>query len=260
MKNVIYAEMDSMDTALHFSTEEFFTRCVKSNVPVLMLWQTEKTVMLGNNQVVEAEIDIDFATKQKIRIIRRSSGGGAIYTDIGTVLYTVIQPLIGDSKIHMEEVAANIIDALHKLEVPAAREGRNDILIEGKKISGIAQYISGNHICTHGSLLYDTDLEALTKVLIPNENKLHPKGITSIRSRVTNIKPYIKNGYTVNDFKNHIKSELLKNKQFIEYEFSNDEYKKIKQIYNEKYNNPKWNLEKVEYCEKETRMAACSLL
>ena len=239
---MILVETDSKDSAYNFSVEELFTRYIRKDEPVLMLWQTEKTVMLGNNQVVEAEVDLEFALTSEIQIVRRSSGGGAIYTDSGTVLYTVIEPLISDTGTHRERVASSVIKALGKIGVTAVREGRNDILIDGKKISGFAQYTSANHVCTHGSLLYDTDLDTLTSVLIPNASKLQPKGIASIRSRVTNIKPYMKEKYTVDEFIRLLKNELLNNQSYKVHELNTMENEIITRIYNEKYTNPEWNL------------------
>ena len=239
---MVLIESKNTDAAYHFAVEELFARYIRLNEPVLMLWQTKKTVMLGNNQVVAAEVDVEFALESAINIVRRSSGGGAIYTDMGTVLYTVIKPLVGETKTVREEVAASVISALIKMGVPAVREGRNDILLEGKKISGFAQYTSGSHVCTHGSLLYDTDLDTLTDVLIANEEKLRPKGIASIRSRVTNIKPYIKESKSVEDFLSTLKSILLEGIDYTIYEFNNDEITLIKHIYEEKYANQEWNL------------------
>jgi len=240
---VIFVELDIItDAAVHFYVEDLFTRHIKSDSPVLMLWRTEKTVMLGNNQIVDAEIETDYAQKAGIKIVRRSSGGGAIFTDLGTILYTVIEPLINETKAHRENVASSIIDVLKKMGVPAKREGRNDILVEGKKVSGFAQYTSGSHVCTHGSLLYDADLEMLTRVLIPHEEKLQPKGIASIRSRVTNIKPYIHEEYSVSDFLKKLKSILLTGKEYSVYEFNDAERNTIERICDEKYGNPQWNI------------------
>ena len=240
---MIFVENNSIkDAAFHFSVEELFTRYIRSKEPVLMFWQTDKTVMLGNNQVVEAEVNKKFADISGIKIVRRSSGGGAIYTDFGTVLYTLIEPLKNETKIHRENVASSIINALIKIGVPAEREGRNDILAEGRKISGFAQYTSGNHVCTHGSLLFDTDLEMLTNVLIPNKEKLHPKGIVSIRSRVTNIKPYVSADLTTDMFIKSLKNELLENKNLSTYNFNDDDLSRIDRIKSEKYANSDWNL------------------
>jgi len=243
---VIFVEPDNNNLAsASFSVEYLFTRYIRSEKPVLMLWQAGKTVMLGNNQVIDAEVDIEYAEKSGILIVRRSSGGGAIYTDLGTVLYTIIEPLKKEAKIHREDVAANIIDALTEMGVPAKREGRNDILVEGRKVSGFAQYTSGTHICTHGSLLYDTDLDELTRVLIPNVEKLRPKGIASIRSRVTNIKPYIDEAYPVSLFIKKLKSILLNGKEYSVYKFSDDERTKLQRVNNDMYGNPYWNTKKL---------------
>jgi lipoate-protein ligase A len=239
---LILIESGSREAAFHFSVEELFTRYIRKDESVLMLWQADKTVMLGYNQVVEAEVDIEIASTSAIQIVRRSSGGGAIYTDFGTVLYTVIEPLTSDTAVYRERVAASVINALGKIGVNAVREGRNDILIDGRKISGFAQYTSAKHVCTHGSLLYDTDLDTLTDVLIANTAKLQPKGIASIRSRVTNIKPYIKEKYAVDEFIGLLKKELIGNQHYNIYEFSSMENEIISRICNEKYANPEWNL------------------
>ena len=214
---MLYVESDSKEATFYFAAEENFTRNVQKSVPLLILWQTEKTVMLGNNQTIEAEVDVEFAKKEGIKIVHRPSGGGAIYTDSGTVLYSIIQPFTKDANKHREETADMIIAALKTMGINAIQEGRNDILLDGKKISGLAQHTSPTHICTHGSLLYDTDLDILTKVLIPNESKLKPKGISSIRSRVTNIRPYIKNNFTIDEFIKELKTTLFIGKEYYVY-------------------------------------------
>jgi len=241
---MIIFESDSYDAAFHFSVEELFTCQIRSEAAVLMLWQTGKTVMLGNNQIVDAEVDIRYAQDAGICIVRRSSGGGAIYTDRETVLYTVIQPQTKEADKHREEVAASVIRALNVMGVPAIREGRNDILVDGRKISGFAQYASGGHICTHGSLLFDTDLEILTKVLIANENKLRPKGIASIRSRVTNIKPYLDGVSGVVEFIGILREHLLGGNDPVVHLLSADELEEVKNIFNKKYSNREWNMSK----------------
>jgi len=238
---VIFVHNDSNDAAFHFSVEEYFTRYAKKEKAVYMLWRTGKTVMLGSNQMLTSEVDLDYAKKENIRIVRRSSGGGAIYTDPGTVLYTVIMPVSDDISAHRENTAAEIIKALGQIGITAERKGRNDILLDNKKISGFAQYTSGNHVCTHGSLLYDTDLEALTNVLIPDENKLQPKGISSVRSRVTNIKPFTGGAYSTDDFVALLKDNLINSTDCSVYNFNDNEMQIIKQIYSEKYANDDWN-------------------
>jgi len=238
---MVFIEESSKDAAFHFSVEELLTRLLLMELPVLMLWQADRTVMLGLNQAAAAEADIQFAEESGIQIVRRSSGGGAIYTDLGTLLYTIVQPLVKDAKTHKEDTAASIIAVLTKMGIPAVREGRNDILVNGCKISGLAQYTSQTHICTHGSLLFDTDLDTLTRVLIANEEKLRSKGISSIRSRVTNIKPYANGIYSIDDFTKQLKSELLSGLDFQTYKLSADELNRADCIRREKYDARGWN-------------------
>jgi len=238
---VIFVENNCNNAAFHFSAEEFFIRHAKYNEPVLLLWQAEKTVMLGNNQSVKAEVNLTYAENFKINIVRRSSGGGAIYTDSGTVLYSLIEPFSDEITIHRESVAAMIIDTLSKMSVPAYRDGRNDILADGRKFSGLAQYSSGCHVCTHGSILYDTDLDVLTNVLIADETKLQPKGISSIRSRVGNIKPYISGDLTVSEFIQSLKNSLLLKEDYTTYSLDNNDLIEINRISDEKYSSKNWN-------------------
>jgi len=204
-----YLEYDSIDASFHFNIENQIMNDREAKLPVLMIWQADNCIMIGKNQVLEAEVNLTYAKKQNMNIVRRPSGGGAIYNDMGTYLYTMITPFSGDAKTHMEETASQIIKALGTMGVPAVREGRNDILIEGKKISGMAQYTIGDRICTHGSLLFDTDLDVLTEALIPHDEKLIPKGIRSIRSRVTNIKPYVKEDISMSEFKDRLIKALI---------------------------------------------------
>ena len=238
---MIFIESSCNDAAYHFSVEELFMRYKQKEVPVLMIWQTEKTVMLGNNQTVKDEVNTDAAYKAGVKIIRRSSGGGAIYTDLGAVQYSVIEPLLHEAKIHREEAASSILKALNALGIPATREGHNDILAGGRKISGFAQYTSGGFVCTHGSLLFDSDLEFLAEVLLAREEKLRPKGITSIRSRVANIKPYIDN-WTVGEFVTTLQKSLLNGKNVEVHRFSENELEMISALQTEKYSNDEWNL------------------
>jgi lipoate-protein ligase A len=194
---------------------------------------------------VSAEVNLDYAREAGIQIVRRSSGGGAIFTDLGTVLYTIVLPYDGKEPVQQiakVTVAGMIIEALGRMRVSAVQEGRNDILIDGRKISGLAQYLHGGHLCTHGSLLYDTDLEMLVNVLKPNEEKLKPKGIRSIRSRVTNIKPFMDTGCSVEEFINRLRQALLCGKDHSIHKPGENELEHINRIYHERYGNHTWNI------------------
>jgi len=237
---MFFIESEIKDAPFYFAVEELFTRHHKKSRQAVIIWRTDDLVMIGNNQVVEAEVNTVFARELGLRVVRRSSGGGAIYTDLNTVQYTFIEPLENDAKSHMEKAAAVIIEILNDMGVPAKREGKNDILLDGKKITGLAQYVSGSHVCTHGSLLFDTNLDTLSKVLLPNEIKLRPKGISSIRSRVRNLKPYLNNDISVLDFMSILKDNILVD-DVNNYMLNDDDSTFIKKVMQEKYENNDWN-------------------
>ena len=163
----------SMDGAFHFSAEEFIMKSLRPVDPVLMLWQTDPTVMLGANQIAGAEMDLNLAAEAGIAVVRRSSGGGAIYTDPGTLLYTIIFPWdpkgVDPKDVVKNYLARPVTSALAALGGHAVREGRNDIVMDGKKISAIAQYVRHGYLCSHGSLLLNADLDALGRILTVDE-------------------------------------------------------------------------------------------
>lgn len=191
-----YLKLESREAASYFAAEDLIMEDSSCTEPVFMLWQTEPTVMLGCNQVVRAEVDAQSAKKSNVRLVRRQSGGGTIFTDPGAFQFTVITPFrqgIDDSRaLERRYLAEPVVAALSKLGVEAAASGRNDILAEGRKISGLAQRASRTKLCSHGSLLYDTNMDVLSSVLRPDEGKLLSKGIRSVKSRVLNVRELLK--------------------------------------------------------------------
>ncbi|MDR3120660.1 MAG: lipoate--protein ligase family protein, partial [Clostridiales bacterium] len=191
METMWYAAPDSLDAAFYFAAEEYLTTRFSKEGRVLLLWRTEPGVMLGVNQAAEAEVDLAEAERLGVSLTRRSSGGGAIFTDPGTLLFTVILPFrIGEDdakRLEREYVAGPIVRVLNQMGVPARCEGRNDITVDGKKVSGLAQYARGGRLCTHGSLLYDADLDTLARVLRPDAQKTASKSVRSVRARVANL-------------------------------------------------------------------------
>jgi lipoate-protein ligase A len=191
---VICYEHDSHDAAFWFAAEEFVMRDLRVEEPVLMLWSTGETVMVGANQIVDAEIDRVRVDAEGIAIVRRSSGGGTIFTDAGALQYTIIQPHGTDSDMKdviRRHLAGPVLAAVGRLGATASIEGRNDILVDGRKISGIAQYIRYGCLCSHGSLLFSADLEKLARVLTADDEKIVSKALKSIRSRVTNVAEHV---------------------------------------------------------------------
>jgi lipoate-protein ligase A len=241
---MLYIETENKEAAFHFAVEEYIVQNYPWGEAVMMIWQTGKCAMLGSNQIAEAEIDMSFAAQQGMQIARRSSGGGTIYTDPGTLLYTVIMPCEKGQyplETAKEKVAAPVVSALNELGVPALMRGRNDIFVDGKKISGFAQYVRRDRVCTHGSLLYDTDLEILARALRPDEEKIRSKAVRSVRSQVANIKEYMARPYSTPEFKELLKKALFCGRHIQKYALAGDELAEIDQIFQKKYGNPSWN-------------------
>jgi len=241
---MIYIETKSTDAAYHFSVEEYLVRNFESDETLLMLWQADKCAMLGSFQIAAAEINMSCASKSKVQIVRRSSGGGTIFTDMGTLLYTMILPYSEDRDIEQlvkKSVAGPMVSALNKIGIPAKMEGRNDILVGSKKISGLAQYIRGSRICVHGSLLYDTDLDLLANVLNVDEGKISSKAISSVRSRVTNVKEHMPKKLSTDEFISMLKKSFFECYDIRNYELSGAELSEIDTIFKNKYAHTSWN-------------------
>ena len=240
---MIFIEPQSFDPAFHFATEEF---CMKQfpGETIWMLWRTNQCIMLGCNQIPNLEMDTQAAKKHKVTLVRRPSGGGTIFTDPGTIQYSLITPYtkgMDTKKVREEVLAVALLQVIRdKLGVRAKLEGRNDIVIEGRKISGLAQHISHGQLCSHGSLLYDTDLEILTEVLNPSEDKIKGKAIRSVRSRVTRLKSHLNPALSTDEFLRFLKKEWMGNQNMEEYFLTAEDIGAIDEIRREKYANDEW--------------------
>jgi len=235
---MILFENDSTNAAFWFAAEEYVMRCLKPDEPVLMLWSTGDTIMVGANQVVDAEVDRVYAKKEMIEIVRRSSGGGTIFTDKETLQYTIILPHnenVDHKAVIREQLTEPVLATLARFGVIAVPEGRNDIMIDGKKISGLAQYIKDGYLCSHGSLLFKTDLEKLAKCLTVDNTKILTKAIASVRVRVANISDYI-----AEQDMEVFREALIETYAAPCKKFDANQHAQIEHIMNEKYLNPEW--------------------
>jgi len=232
---------DSNKAAFWFAAEEYIMREMKPDEPVLMLWSTEDTVMAGANQVIEAECDVDYTQSEGIEVIRRSSGGGAIFTDEGTLQVTVILPYEdnGPKSVARKWIVDPVVAALAGCGVSAYAKGRNDILIDGKKVSGIAQYISDGYICSHCSLLLQTDLTKLAKSLTTDRAKFTTKAVPSEGSSVANIIEYIP-GKDIQSFFSALAKSYGREEEIENCAFDDDEIDQIETIMWDKYLDPGW--------------------
>jgi lipoate-protein ligase A len=240
---LIYIEPKSTDAAFHFSVEQY---CMErfTGETVFMIWRTDDCVMLGSNQIADAEVDMSEAERRGVRIVRRASGGGAIFTDKGTLLCSAIAdhaPGGCDAKQRAADLLVKpVLDALALIGVEAREEGRNDILAGGAKISGMAQYISRGRLCSHCSLLFDADLDMLARILRADEGKIHSKALRSMRGRVCNIAERTDGGRSIQEFQDCLKRSLFEGRDPAAYALTDADLERISKIYSEKFGSPGW--------------------
>lgn len=205
---MIYIETGSSDAYFNFGLEYYFTAVKRLDEPVFLFWRTQPTLMVGKYQNTLEEIDQAYAEAHGIQVVRRMSGGGTIYTDPGGWQFTFIE--YGDGgDIHFQEFITPIVEALRALGVPAEFNGRNDLLIEGKKFSGNAQYKLAGSTVHHGSLLFATDIEQMVRSTTVDSYKIISKSIKSVRDRVTNISDHLAQPMTADAFKQHMVSCIM---------------------------------------------------
>jgi len=185
-----YLQNSSTDPHFNMAFDEFCLEQLKADEPVFYLWQNRPSVIIGLNQSAYAEVNLPFLQEKGIILARRVTGGGAVYHDLQNLNYTItgrIRDLEKDYPAYVETVAR----ALRQLGVPAEVSGRNDILVDGRKCSGYAKRMSKDRLMIHGTLMYDVDIDTLTQVLAVPGSKLSAAGVSSVRSRVANLKEYL---------------------------------------------------------------------
>jgi len=177
----------STDPHFNLALEEYVMTNCKDGETYFLLWQNEPSIIIGKHQNTVEEINSSFVKDNNIHVVRRLSGGGAVYHDLGNLNFTFI---IGSGKEGMFDFGKftqPIVKMLQSRGVNAELNGRNDLTIEGKKFSGNSQYIKNNRLLHHGTLLFNSNLEDVAKALMVSGEKIESKGVKSIRSRVTNI-------------------------------------------------------------------------
>ncbi|MBP3236398.1 MAG: lipoate--protein ligase [Bacteroidales bacterium] len=177
-----YLINNSTDPYFNLAFDEYCLENIHSEEPYFFLWRNRPAVIIGLNQNAYGEVNLEYLNANGITLARRVTGGGAVYHDLQNMNYTIIgrnpspQPMV---------------DALRQLGVPAELTGRNDIFVEGRKVSGYARRVAGNQEIIHGTLMYDVDLDTLQHVLDTPASKMKVKGISSVRSHVANLKEYL---------------------------------------------------------------------
>ncbi len=198
-----YLETGSHDPYYNLAFEEY----VLTEMPDadhLILWQNDNTVVVGLNQNTLAEIDLSYVREHSVNVVRRSTGGGAVYHDLGNLNYSFICALDDTRDAMKESLTRPVVEALRSLGIDASVSGRNDILANGRKVSGTAERVWKNRILHHGTLLFDSDPERISGALRTDPDKFRSKGISSIRSRIGTIRPLLSRDMSIAEFRRYL--------------------------------------------------------
>ena len=214
----------------------------------MLFYINEPSIIIGRNQNTIEEINREYVEEHGIHVVRRLSGGGAVYHDFGNLNFSFIMPDDGDSFRDFAKVTKPIIQALHGLGISGAElKGRNDLVIDGLKFSGNAMYATNGRMFAHGTIMFDSDIDEVVNALKVKKEKIESKGIKSIRSRVTNIKPFLpeeKQGMTTEEFREDILLKIFGVSSVEDvktYELTEKDWEKINQISEQHYRNWDWN-------------------
>ncbi|MEW4285429.1 lipoate--protein ligase [Priestia koreensis] len=230
------------DPRINLAIEEYALKNLDINESYLLFYINEPSIIIGKNQNTVEEINTKYVDDNNIHVVRRLSGGGAVYHDLGNLNFSFITKDDGDSFHNFKKFTEPVIEALKRLGVNAELSGRNDILAEGRKISGNAQFSTRGRMFSHGTLLFDSEMDHVVSALRVKKDKIESKGIKSIRSRVANISEFLEEKVTIEEFKKLILAYIFDGEdQIQEYKLTDSDWANIHQLSKERYQNWEWN-------------------
>lgn len=237
---MLYIANESQDPHFNLALEEYVLKNFQFDDRCILLWQNNPSVIIGRFQNTVEEVNVDYVKSNNIYVVRRLSGGGAVYHDSGNLNFTFIEKS-DSSGIDFSKYTKPIVEALAQIGINAELSGRNDITIDGKKFSGNAQYQYKGRTLHHGTLLFDSNLANVQAALNVKADKYESKGIKSVRSRVTNIIDYLNEKITIDEFKDVLLQCLFAGKPIKEYQLSAEDITAVQELMAEKYLTWEWN-------------------
>ena len=241
MSNLRYLWLPTQSPYVNLSVEEYLL--MQSQTDVFMLWQDMDSVIVGRHQNTAAEINQEYIDAHHIPVVRRLTGGGAVFHDLGNLNFTFIKNIQPHEKeINFIKYLQPIVDALQSLGVPAQFAGRNDLVIEDKKISGNAMVFYRNRVLEHGTLLFSTTKQNLAPALKADPDKFKDKAVKSVRNRVTNISEYLPKQMSVLEFKDYLMNFIVSQNADAHIDnLTEEERVEIEHLSKDKYATWEWN-------------------
>src|SRR5690625_5304457 len=197
------------DPQINLALEEYVLQNFGEEDTYLLFYVNGPSIIVGRNQNSVEEINTEYVDENGIKVVRRLSGGGAVYHDEGNLNFSFITKDDGDSFHNFEKFTRPVVEALNQIGVPAELIGRNDLEVEGRKISGNAMFATKGRMFSHGTLMLDSELEHVVEALNVSKEKIESRGIKSIRSRVANINEFLEEKLTMDEFKELILKHIF---------------------------------------------------
>ncbi len=237
---MIFVDNKSLDPYYNIALEEYLLKNTDANI--IMLWRSRPSIIIGKHQNTLAEINFDFVRKKEVPVIRRLSGGGTVFHDPGNINFTFIKNSEGNNLVDFKGYTKPIIDFLKTLDLNAHFEGKNDLRINGLKISGNAEHVFKSRVLHHGTILFDANLQHLNEAIKSKEINFTSKAVKSVRSKVANVADFLIEPMHRNDFFRRFKEFLIDSASVTEiYTPSASDMIRVGKLVQEKYSTWDWN-------------------
>ncbi len=236
-----YIESTSTDPYFNLALEQYVFDKLNRSHSYFMLWQNHNAIIVGKYQNTAGEINADYVKEKDIAVVRRLSGGGAVYHDLGNLNFTFIMDSDGGAGLDFAAFCRPVAAALGSLGVTVELSGRNDMTIDGKKFSGNSQYRKQGRVMHHGTILYDSDLHVVGQALQVSKDKIESKGIQSVRSRVTNVRPYLERDVPIREFWDSLRDYLSRENDMAPYHLTEEDLQEVCKLRSEVYSRWEWN-------------------
>lgn len=257
-----YLNLYTTDPAFNLAAEQYVFDNLPRDHTYFMLWQNDNAIIVGKYQNTIAEVNETYVREHNIRVVRRLSGGGAVYHDLGNLNFTFIADAGDLYTLDFKLFCEPIVRTLAKFGVKAEISGRNDMTIAGKKFSGNSQYLRQGRVMHHGTILFDSDLSAVSQALQVDESKFESKASKSVRSHVTNVAEHLPRPISMEEFRRTLLSDIVQSANSQAYLLTGADHRAIQKLCDERYDTWEWNYGFSPTCtiHRRARMEGCGLL
>lgn len=257
-----YLDLTTTDPSYNLAMEQYVFDCLPRDRMYFMLWQNDNSIIVGKYQNTLSEINLEAVERRGIRVVRRLSGGGAVYHDMGNLNFTFITDAASGTALDMKLFCQPVVRTLAALGVHAEVNGRNDITIDGKKFSGNSQYLRQGRVMHHGTIMLNSDLSVVSEALQVDPTKFQTKGVRSVRSRVTNVADHLDRPVSLPEFRRILLENILRENPGQPYPLTPKDLAAVEKLREERYAAWDWNYGQSPACTvlRRRRVEGCGLV